>query len=192
MVADPSHEKRALRAELRARRRTMTSRERDAATSALTSALIEVTQRIGATSISAYLSRPEEPSTRDYLEWAIANGVRVLLPISRDDGLLDWALYDGGDELEDVLGMPSPSTEVLSPLAVNEVDLMVVPAAAVDRQGLRMGWGRGYYDKTLGSMDQRPPVYAVVFDGELVDSVPAEVHDQPVDGVITPSVTITF
>jgi len=49
-----------------------------------------------------------------------------------------------------------------------------------------MGWGRGYFDKTLGSMERCPPVYAVIFDSELVDTVPSEVHDKRVDGVVTP------
>lgn len=51
---------------------------------------------------------------------------------------------------------------------------------------MRLGWGRGYFDRTLGSLTKRPPVYAVVYDHEVVDSVPKENHDQAVDGVVTP------
>jgi len=61
-----------------------------------------------------------------------------------------------------------------------------------DKTGMRMGWGRGYYDKTLGSMEKCPPVYAVVFDNEFVDEVPREVHDQPVNGLVTPTRIISF
>ena len=111
----------------------------------------------------------------------------MLLPVSRDDGLLDWVLGDGETEREGQFGVPEAVGEVLGPIAINDVDLIIVPAASVDRTGMRMGWGRGYYDRMLGSMEQRPPVYAVVFDNELVDSVPTEVHDKPVDGVVTPS-----
>jgi len=192
MSDDVSNEKRALRAELRERRRTLTSVERDAAASALTRNLIDLTQQAGARSVAAYLSTPDEPSTREFLRWAFDAGIRVLLPISREDGLLDWAPYagpsdDGSDEYEDLLGMPAPTTEVLGPIAINDVDLIIVPAASVDRSGMRMGWGRGYFDKTLGSMERCPPVYAVIFDNEFVDSVPSEVHDQRVGGVVTPS-----
>jgi len=130
---------------------------------------------------------PEEPDTRPFLRWTAEQGLKVLLPISREDGLLDWAPYDGKEEAEDLLGMPVPTTELLGPIAINDVDLILVPAAAVDRTGMRMGWGRGYFDKTLGSMDRRPPVYAVIFDSELLDTVPSERHDQRVDGVVTPS-----
>ena len=62
-----------------------------------------------------------------------------------------------------------------------------MPAASVDRSGMRMGWGLGYFDKTLGSMERCPPAYAVIFDDEFVDEVPRERHDHGVDGVVMPS-----
>ena len=82
--------------------------------------------------------------------------------------------------------------ELLGPIAVDEVDLLVIPAAAVDESGMRLGWGRGYYDKTIGSIEKCPPVYAVIFDAELLDEVPTDPHDQPVSGVVTPTRVITF
>ena len=186
MTDAPESQKRALRAELRERRRVRTSTEREREAAAITQHLIDLTSDLQARSIAAYLSLPEEPGTRDFVKWAAENDIRVLLPVSRVDGLLDWAPYDGNDEDEDLLGMPTPTSELLGPIAINDVDLIVVPAASVDRTGMRMGWGRGYFDKTLGSMEQCPPVYAVIFDSELVDTVPSEVHDQRVNGVVTP------
>jgi 5-formyltetrahydrofolate cyclo-ligase len=185
MAAGVDNEKRALRAEIRERRRITPSHEREAATVAVTAHLRELAG--GIRSMAAYLSTPDEPNTREFLGWACDQGIRVLIPYSREDGLLDWAPYDGKGEAEDLLGMPVPTTELLGPIAINDVDLIVVPAAAVDHSGMRMGWGRGYFDKTLGSMEKCPPVYAVIFDSELVESVPSEVHDQRVDGVVTPS-----
>jgi len=88
--------------------------------------------------------------------------------------------------------VPEPVGEVLSPSAVNDVDLLIIPAAAVDRTGMRLGWGRGYFDKTIGSMENCPPVYAVIFDSELVDAVPRDLHDQAVTGVVTPTQTVTL
>jgi len=192
MTDDIGHEKRALRAEIRERRRTRTQTERAHDQTGLTAQLIELIRRLGATYISAYLSTPDEPDTREFLDWACAHGIRVLVPISRVDGLLDWAHYDGGEEDEDHLGMPSPTSELLGPIAVGDVDLIITPAACVDHSGMRMGWGRGYFDKTLGSMQKRPPVYAVIFDCELIDEVPSEIHDQRVDGAITPSSIVVF
>jgi 5-formyltetrahydrofolate cyclo-ligase len=192
MTDDASNQKRALRAELRERRRITPSKERSAADASITQHLVDLTTDLRATSIAAYLSTPDEPGTRDFLAWACDHDIRVLLPISRADGLLDWAPYDGKGEDEDLLGMPTPTSELLGPIAINSVDLILVPAASVDRTGMRMGWGRGYFDKTLGSMENCPPVYAVIFDEELVESVPAERHDQRVDGVVTPSGIVAF
>lgn len=192
MTGDVGHQKRALRAELRERRRISTSSERSSADERITSNLVALTRERGARSISAYLSTSDEPDTRPFIDWAHAEGIRVLLPVSREDGLLDWAPYDGEEEDEDAHGMPTPTSELLGPIAINDVDLIIVPAASVDRTGMRMGWGRGYFDKTLGSMERCPPVYAVIFDNEFVESVPREVHDQKVNGVVTPSGITTF
>lgn len=192
MTGDPSHLKRALRAELRERRRNLTASEREKATTSFTERLIDLTTRLGATSISAYLPSADEPNIRGFINWADERGLRVLLPISRDDGLLDWVVSDGESEEEGPFGWPEPVGELLGPIAINDVDLIIVPAASVDRTGMRMGWGRGYIDRMLGSMEQCPPVYAVIFDNEFVESVPTELHDKPVNGVVTPSGVVAF
>ncbi|GAA2067080.1 5-formyltetrahydrofolate cyclo-ligase [Leifsonia soli] len=187
-----AHRKRALRAELRERRQNLTTTERQTATAGLTRNLVDLATDLSARSVSAYLSTPMEPDTRPFLNWAHAQGLRVLLPISREDGLLDWTTGDGETETEGLFGLPEAVGELLGPIAINDVDLILVPAAAVDASGMRMGWGRGYFDKTLGSMEKCPPVYAVLFDGELVDEVPRERHDQPVDGAVTPTRIVQF
>lgn len=193
MTASVQHEKRALRAELRERRHLLTPAQLESAASGIADQLLALVERTGARSLSCYLSSPTEPGTRPFIRTALERGIRVLLPISRDDGLLDWtvALPDGA-EVAGAYGVPEAVGEVLGPIAVNDVDLMFVPAAATDREGWRMGWGRGYYDRTLGSMEGRPPSYAVIYDSEVLERVPREVHDQPVTGVVTPSRTLEF
>ncbi|MGV9769822.1 5-formyltetrahydrofolate cyclo-ligase [Microbacterium sp. NPDC003461] len=187
------HEKRALRAEFRERRQLLSDAQRDAAAADIAARLEALVTEHGATSIACYLSSPTEPGTRAFLNAAIDRGVRVLLPVTREDGLLDWAVASPeGGEVIGAYGVPEPVGEVLGPIAVNDVDLMIIPAAAIDEDGWRLGWGRGYYDKTLGSMENRPPVYAVIYDSELVERIPREVHDQPVSGVVTPTRTLAF
>ncbi|WP_394279349.1 5-formyltetrahydrofolate cyclo-ligase [Microbacterium sp.] len=186
-------EKRALRAELRERRQQRSAAALDEAAAGVHTQLDALLASHGATSISCFLSTPTEPGTREFIAAAVARGIRVLLPITRADGLLDWAVAEQeGATAEGMFGMPEPVGELLSPDAVNDVDLLVIPAAAVDQTGMRLGWGRGYFDKTLGSMEKCPPVYAVVFDSEFVDEVPRDLHDQPVTGVVTPTRTLTL
>ena len=193
MSNDVEHAKRALRADLRERRALLSEAQRTAAASAIADRLDALVDAVGARSVSCFLSTTTEPGTREFVTRAVRRGIRVLLPITRADGLLDWAVAaDGDDVVEGMFGLPEPTGEVLSPMAVNDVDLMIIPAAAVDRTGMRMGWGRGYFDKTLGSMEKCPPVYAVVYDSEILDSLPREVHDQPVTGVVTPTQTLNL
>jgi 5-formyltetrahydrofolate cyclo-ligase len=193
MPEDLVAKKQALRAEIRERRRNIPTHERDADTAAITEHLQHLVAARGVKRLSCYLATTTEPETRPFLSWAYDNGIEVLLPVSRNDGLLDWAVANNTeDENVGLHGLPEPTGDLLGPIAINSVDLIVVPASAVDQRGVRMGWGRGYFDKTLGSMGKRPPVYAIVFDSEYVDELPREVHDQPVTGVVTPSALITF
>ena len=124
---------------------------------------------------------------------AIADAKRALRADLRERrNLLSEASREAADLdiTEGMYGLPEPVGEVLGPIAVNDVDLLVIPAAAVGQDGTRLGWGRGFFDKTIGSMERCPPVYAVIYDSELLDTVPRDVHDQPVSGVVTPTRTI--
>lgn len=179
--------KRALRRELREGRRTRDSMSRDADSVAITEHLVALATQLGASSVSCYLSGEREPNTRPFLNWAHAASIRVLLPVAREDGLLDWVVSDGVSETEGLFGLPEGVGDVQPPMAIASVDLIVAPALAVDRMGNRLGQGRGYYDKVLGSMTSCPPVFGVVFDNEFVDAVPAAPVDRRVDGVVTPS-----
>lgn len=183
--------KRALRAELRERRQLLSDSARDAASHGIAAQLDDLVSALGVRSMSCFLSTPTEPGTREFVAGAVARGIRVLLPITRADGLLDWAVAtDDGEIAEGMFGLPEPVGATLGPIAVNDVDLLVIPAAAVSTAGARLGWGRGFYDKTLGSMEKCPPVYAVVYDSEVLDDVPTDIHDQPVTGVVTPTRTL--
>lgn len=192
MSSTAENEKRALRAELRERRQNLTSVEVEQASVGFLQNLQALVSALEARSISCYLSSPTEPNTRPFINWALENGIRVLFPISREDGLLDWTVGEQGIEKTGLWGMPEAVGELLGPIAINDVDVIIVPACAVDEEGTRLGWGRGYFDKTLGSMEKRPPVYAMVFDNEVLPEVPREHHDQPVNGVVTPSRILDF
>lgn len=193
MSSEAEQQKRALRAELRERRQLLSEAQREAAASGIAEQLDALVRDHGAQSVSCFLSTTTEPETRTFLREAVSRGIRVLLPITRADGLLDWAVAEDLDAIAaGLFGLPEPTGEVLGPIAVNDVDLMIIPAAAVDRTGTRLGWGRGYFDKTIGSMEKCPPVYAVIYDSEVLDSLPREVHDQPVDGIVTPTQTIAL
>ncbi len=76
---------------------------------------------------------------------------------------------------------------------IAELDLVVVPALAFDRQGYRLGWGGGYYDRALAELSASAVTVGVGFSFQLVDELPREPHDRPVSRVLTPSgVSLAF
>ena len=69
-------------------------------------------------------------------------------------------------------------------------DVVLLPGVAVDGRGLRLGRGGGSYDRVLARLEAagaRPALLVLLYDGEVVEHVPAEPHDRPVDAVVTPS-----
>jgi 5-formyltetrahydrofolate cyclo-ligase len=74
----------------------------------------------------------------------------------------------------------------LGPDAVALASVILVPALAVDRTGVRLGRGAGFYDRSLPLADPSARLVAVVRDDELVESLPAEPHDVRMTHVLTP------
>lgn len=147
---------------------------------ALATAVLPLTQGVGA--VAAYVSVGSEPSTRELLTELV--GTTLLLPVLQPDGDLDWAAWDG--DLRPVArGLLEPAGRRLGPDAIAGCDLVIVPALAVDRRGGRLGRGGGSFDRALTRA--RGLIVALLHDGELVDRLPTEPHDVPVDAVVTPS-----
>jgi len=181
-----------LRAEVRRARRARSVGEQEPAAAGLKEQLVALVRHRAPALVGCYLSGGDEPNTRPFLEWAAANGVDVLVPVSRRDGLLDWVAATGGREQPGLFGISEMVGEVVPASLVQRIELLLVPAAAVDRSGMRMGWGRGYFDRALAALEEPPAVFAVIYDEEFLDAVPRESHDRPVDGVVTPSGTTVF
>lgn len=76
---------------------------------------------------------------------------------------------------------PDPSAPQVTP------DVLVVPLAAFDRRGFRIGYGKGHFDRTLGPLarEERPLMLGYAFAFQEVEEVPRELHDVPLDAVVT-------
>jgi 5-formyltetrahydrofolate cyclo-ligase len=140
---------------------------------------------VRARTVAAYLSTPTEPPTGQLLAALIRAGCDVIVPVVAGHRL-DWARYTIGAPVSTgKLGVDEPTGERLGPAAVESADVVLAPALLVDRQGNRLGRGRGYYDRVLARVTAR--VVAVVFDDELVDQLPVEAHDRRVGAVLRPA-----
>ncbi|TDC52869.1 5-formyltetrahydrofolate cyclo-ligase [Actinomadura sp. KC345] len=180
--------KTGLRAELLGRRAAMPPDERAAAARSIRDALLSVPEVEMAGTIAAYVSINTEPDTRSLLFALWKRGTYVLLPRLLPDGDLDWASYEGPDSLvPGARGCPEPSEPPRGPGAVASADVVLAPALAVDRTGVRLGRGGGSYDRALARVGPAILTVALLYDSELRDTVPAEPHDQRVRAVATPS-----
>jgi 5-formyltetrahydrofolate cyclo-ligase len=140
--------------------------------------LIDYTWELRAKKVACYISFGDEPSTNVFLKHCQLDD-RVELYVPRVIGEnLEWVLFTS-DQVTHPLGMNEP---IGSAAALPEVDLMVVPALAADRDGNRLGRGKGFYDRALGQI-QAKKVIALVHDDELFDSIPVDAHDAPIDAV---------
>ena len=190
--------KSGLRDRIRSSRRARALTDRELVGTALADRVTEVSGYAAARTVTAYASFGTEPSTGALLERLIADGKTVLLPIVHDDGSLGWVKYTGSDSLRfSERGIPEPVGDEIGQGATAimnaDVDLMLIPALAVDLSGSRIGKGGGFYDRVLAALpSQRPFRVAVVHDEDVLAAgdVPAEAHDQPVHAVLTPSQVI--
>lgn len=176
-----------VRAAVLAARRSMSPAERASADTALTRTLLDLPELRSARCVAAYHSFGTEPPTSAVLAALRSRGVRVLLPVVRPDRDLDWAIYDVSStrpQRRDRLWTPPGPREGVD--AVAAADVVVVPALAVGRDGVRLGRGGGSYDRALARVPGATPVVALLYAGELRADVPSEPHDRPVTLVVEP------
>jgi 5-formyltetrahydrofolate cyclo-ligase len=141
-----------------------------------------------AATVAAYVSVGTEPGTGPLLDALVESGRRVILPLLLPDNDLDWAAYDGSDNLRRAgRGLLEPTGRALGENAVATADVVLTPGLAVDRSGMRIGRGGGSYDRALGRVPVGTFVCTLLYDGELLDQVPAAPHDRRVTAVVTPS-----
>ncbi|NUP26014.1 MAG: 5-formyltetrahydrofolate cyclo-ligase [Nocardia sp.] len=177
-------DKQAWRAEIRARRARLSGSVRAAETAALAAAAADLDP---AEWVCAYVPMRGEPGSVAVPEAMRASGSRVLLPVTGEPGALSWAEFTGTESLRPArFGLLEPVGPVLPPETVARAGLLLIPALAVDRRGVRLGQGAGYYDRTLGMADPAARRMVVVRDDELVERLPEEPHDIRMTWVLTP------
>jgi 5-formyltetrahydrofolate cyclo-ligase len=152
--------------------------------------LTDCTQFIKAQTILAYQSCRQEPSL-DYLfthtdkQWGLPRCVAGVASPAENHKLV-WHRWQPAEKLRTgSYGIlePYPDTPLLDP---EQIDLILVPAVAIDRYGYRLGYGGGYYDRLRADPRWRKiPTIGIVFDFAYVDRLPIEPWDLPLDAVCT-------
>lgn len=134
-----------------------------------------------------FASFRSEVSTLSQIKEALRMGKKIVLP-RVDPRLKVLKLYeikDVGELSPGCMGIPEPAVPEERRREIDDVDLVIMPGAAFDVRGNRIGYGGGYYDKLLSGMKKDAPLIAVAYEEQVVDRVPVEPHDIRVDMIVT-------
>lgn len=180
---DPESKAR-LRRRLTAARRDLAADIRDEEASAL----VKWVADIDAPVVCCYLPVGTEPGSVAMVD---AIRARVLLPVVTGAAPLDWAEYAGETTLvPGPYGLREPGGPRLGPDAIGTADVILIPALAIDRRGVRLGRGAGHYDRSLPLARADAALIAVVRDDELLEHLPDEPHDVRMTATLTPRLGI--
>jgi len=177
--------KAALRAQALARRGLVTKAEADAFAKRLAEIGLGLAAEYQASVVSGFWPIKNEPSTLLLLEALSKKGLTSALPVMGGrDQPLSFRAWRAGEKLVEA-GMkimePPPEAPEVVP------DLLFVPLAAFDKKGGRLGYGAGFYDRTLAKLRAVKQVTAIgiAFDVQELTELPQEPHDEPLDFVLT-------
>ena len=180
--------KAALRTGMIARRDALPAAERERLARELAGALAALPQYGRARSVLTTMSIGSELSTRPFIDRALADGKSIVLPrVSEPPRRLRiHRVEDLGRDLKPgVWDIPEPDPARCPEITLAEVDFAWIPALAVDAEGYRLGYGAGSFDKLLAGRGPLPYCVAALPAAFLVEGLPHEPHDIPVDLVLT-------
>ncbi len=193
MNEDPQQLKKAIREQAHAARTALPNK--DELSGLVCERLVAMPEYARAQTVMYYVDVRSEVRTRHYLPTALTQGKRIVVPYCVN-GELELFNLQNMDEL--ALGMykilePKAELRELSDKRVQagDLDLVIVPGVAFDREGGRTGHGFGYYDKLLNRARPDAPLIALAFECQLFPRIPMQSHDVFMDKVVTEGTVYT-
>ena len=186
-------EKTILRKVILEKRRSLSARERREKSRLIVQRLMGLEEFRQGRVIHLFLSFRGEVITDEVVHAALSLDKEVVVPVVGKTGgeVLLSALRRYPEEVAPgAHGIPEPRPEFIREVAPERVDLFVLPGVAFDRSGNRLGYGGGYYDRILDRLDRpkgshRVPRVALAFECQLVEQIPASIHDVRVHQIVT-------
>jgi 5-formyltetrahydrofolate cyclo-ligase len=187
MSADVSGLKKKIREEAHARRNAQPNK--DELSRVICERLVALPEYQSARTVLYYVDVRSEVRTRDYLATALRHDKRIVVPYCVEGELALFHLTSIDELAVGMYRILEPKPELRAQpekrVGVEELDLIVVPGVAFDREGGRMGHGKGYYDKLLEHARPDTPLVALAFECQLFPHIPMDAHDVSMDKVIT-------
>ncbi len=176
-------DKAELRRRLRALRRQLLAADPQAAERA--AARLPLDRLPPFQSFSGYHAMGSELDPTPLVRRLAETGATPALPVAEQrDAPLEFREWDPGEGLQpDAFGIPAPPVW----RAAVTPDLVVAPLLAFDRHGNRLGQGAGHYDRTIANLRATKPVFVLglAYAGQEVENLPAELHDERLDAILT-------
>lgn len=184
--------KKVLRSQLLEKRKNISLEDRINKSKIIMDKLMSTDEYKNANVVMAFASFGTEVMTHDFIKTSLANGKRIILPISiKEPRSLFLQEITNFDELKpSTYGILEP--EKKENFDIKKLDLVVVPSVAIDHRGYRLGYGGGYYDRFLSSLDKRTKIVAINFEELFVYRVIISKYDVKVPVLITDKKIINF
>jgi 5-formyltetrahydrofolate cyclo-ligase len=185
-----SLEKSQLRNYVSRLRERLTSLEVEDKSSEILDQVLDLHEFLEAKTIACYVSKNNEVETRQLIRRALVQKKRVAVPMVNKDSLeLKFSeIKNLGAELAPGnFGVLEPRPEYVRPVGLAAIDVMLVPGIVWDHEGYRIGWGRGYFDRTLKMLPETACSIGLGFDLQLIQHIPRSQFDVPVKIVVTES-----
>lgn len=174
-------DKKELRAQIRALKRAMTEEQIVQSSARLGELFVQTAQYKQAKTIYGYLPYNQEVRTVPMLEQALRDGKKVAVPKCYGDEMRFIYMDDLSKVEAGYANIPEPIAD--DPVADDKTALVLIPGMAFTKNGDRMGYGGGFYDKFLAAEPDHPTV-ALCYAFQMVESLPTEEYDIPVDCVL--------
>ena len=174
-------DKKTLRKQIRDQKRAMTPEEIQRSSEALGEKFLESALYKQAKTIYGYLPYNQEVRTVPMLERALADGKKVAVPKVYGEEMRFIYLTDLTQVEIGYAGIPEPIAD--GPVGDDPTALVLMPGLAFDREGHRIGYGGGFYDKFLAAEPNHPTI-ALCYAFQMVEELPVEEFDIPVDCVL--------
>lgn len=182
--------KSSIRETVRKRRDSMTAADVETKSKEIAEKLMALEEYRKAKAVMFYAAKGNEVQTREMIKAAIKEGKKVLLPVTNmEKKEIEAAVIEHYDRdlKKGAYGIMEPKEKS----DVNEklIDAVVLPGVAFDRQGHRLGYGLGYYDKLLRRLTNAAKI-GLAYDFQIVDKLPRESHDERMGLIVTESSVI--
>lgn len=179
--------KKLLRQEILTKRSLLTQEKIQEYSNKIQNTLYKMDEYKNAKRIMSFVSNGSEVDTHPLIDRAILDGKSIVVPItvSKTKELLVSDLFSLSELEVGFYNIEVPKEEFLRLVDPETIDLVLVPGVALGKDGYRVGYGGGYYDRFLAKLDSSVPKIALGFDLQVVDQVPTEHFDIPVDLILT-------